>query len=247
MNYPSIIQSRGAVTFPEFTGERVYMVPFTIKDGLPTELKRWQPTVDAMMDGIDMPGVGYLMVDQSIALPGHAQRRPGLHIDGYWNPGLSAHGSGGLPNHNPAPEPTGGHDGFRRRRDGYHTPIYQRHDSVPPGHRPRQRGPGGHGSGSEYRRHSAGTDSWASATFAEPEAIILASNLSAAHGYLGEFSGPIGEMGDCQHVDISHMQVLPMGSHTVYAGNVCCLHESLPILAGGQRTLVRINAPGWSP
>ena len=90
----SQVQQRGRVTFPEFTGERIYMREFTKAAGLPCDLARWQPTVDAMLDGVDATGPIYLMVDQTRVLTGHAQRRPGLHVDGYWNACEARHGGG---------------------------------------------------------------------------------------------------------------------------------------------------------
>jgi hypothetical protein len=90
----STVQQRGRVTFPEFTGERVYMREFTKAAGLPPNLARWQPTVDAMLDGVDAPGSIFLMVDQSPVRAGAAQRRPGLHVDGYWNAADARHGGG---------------------------------------------------------------------------------------------------------------------------------------------------------
>lgn len=103
----SIIQQRSAVSFPAFTGERVYMREFTKADGLPEDLRRWQPTVDAMLDGIDVAGPVYIMIDQKLVRAGQPQRRPGVHIDGYWNPAIQAHGG---------PEP--GHSHFPRN-DGW--------------------------------------------------------------------------------------------------------------------------------
>lgn len=87
----SIVQERGIVTFPEHTFERVYMQPFFKKDGLPKMLSRWQGTVDAMLDGVDTDGVIYIMIDQGIVTPNKSHRRGGMHIDGWWNPGMSAH------------------------------------------------------------------------------------------------------------------------------------------------------------
>lgn len=91
----SNVQQRGRVTFPEFTGERVYMRRFTKAAGLPPDLARWQPTVDAMLDGVNAPGSIFLMVDQSPVRAGMAQRRPGLHVDGYWNADSARHNGGG--------------------------------------------------------------------------------------------------------------------------------------------------------
>lgn len=89
----SILEKRGAVTFPAFLGERVYMREFRKKDGLPADLARWQSTVDAMLSGVDVAGPVYLMVDQGLVKAGSTQRRGGLHIDGYWIAESQCHGS----------------------------------------------------------------------------------------------------------------------------------------------------------
>ena len=87
----SIVQERGRVTFPPHIGERVYMREFYKQDGLPSDLHRWQTTVDAMLDGVDTDGPIYLMVDQGEVRAGKSQRRPGVHMDGYWNPVQQCH------------------------------------------------------------------------------------------------------------------------------------------------------------
>jgi hypothetical protein len=97
----SIIEVRGQVAFPEFTGERVYMREFRQADGLPDDLRRWQPTIDAMLAGIRTDGPLFFMVDQSEVVAGTAQRRPGVHIDGYWN---SGGGHSSQPKHAPSPQ-----------------------------------------------------------------------------------------------------------------------------------------------
>jgi hypothetical protein len=84
----SIVTQRGTAPLPPFTGERVYMTAF--RRTLPIHLARWQATVDAMLDGIDHD-VAYLMIDQSAVKAGTSQRRPGVHIDGYWIPAIHAH------------------------------------------------------------------------------------------------------------------------------------------------------------
>jgi hypothetical protein len=109
----------GRVLFPENTGERVYMQEFRKADGLPTNLKRWQDTVDQMLDGIDANGPIFLMVDQGYVRAGGTLRRPGLHVDGYWHPAIQAHGGGGhgstpsRPAHSPYP----GHTGYGSSRE----------------------------------------------------------------------------------------------------------------------------------
>lgn len=60
------------------------MVPFYKLTGLPSQYKRWQPTVDAMLEGITHTGLIYLMVDQAVVRPGEYHRRSGIHVDGNW-------------------------------------------------------------------------------------------------------------------------------------------------------------------
>ncbi|AXK44158.1 hypothetical protein DVR09_15365 (plasmid) [Erythrobacter aureus] len=233
----SIIEARGEAAFPAWHGERVYMEPFLKAEGLPAHLSRWQPTIDAMLDGIDTDLPVYLMIDESEVKAGVCQRRPGLHIDGYWNPAYAGHQG-----HLPVSSQPGKHNDQPR-------PL---HRASPARHRSTQ--PGMHGTHSAWAgKHchvasegSMGSD-WASARFDAPEGIILASTVSAAQGYLGEYEGPIGDMGDCAHIDISKLDVLPMQAGRVYAGNVNCLHESLPVASDCCRSLVRLNVPGWTP
>ena len=91
----STLQAGGPVSFPAFTGERIYMVPFFKEDGLPAHLRRWQRTVDDMLEGVETEFEIYLMVDQKMVEAEQTHRRPGLHIDGYWCSGIQAHGVGG--------------------------------------------------------------------------------------------------------------------------------------------------------
>lgn len=218
MLHRSIIETRGDVSFPGWEGERIYMRPFLKADGLPQDLSRWQPTVDAMLEGIDTDQPVYIMIDETEVNAGKTQRRPGLHIDGYWDPGITAYGA-----HSAMA------DGHRSR------PRHRSEPAAPPLHR------------AVPRRHMSGSALWKDADFAAPEAIILASSISAAEGYIGTYEGPIGEMGDCAHIDISNMEVLQMESGRVYAGNVNCLHQSLPVEVDCRRSLVRLNVPGWTP
>jgi hypothetical protein len=111
----SIVQRRGAVPLAAFTGERVYMRPIQPGKPLPFDLARWQPTVDAMLNGIDAD-VAYLMIDQARVAAGVSHRRPGVHIDGYWNPGLSAHAP--EPTHGSSPPPRDSHSGSPRHMGG---------------------------------------------------------------------------------------------------------------------------------
>lgn len=205
----SSVKEAGLVTyFPKFTGERVYMQEFWAELRLPEPLRRWQSTVDQMLVGIETGRPMFLMIDQSIVEAGQAQRRPGIHVDGYWDKGVSMH-NGNAPGHTPLP--------------------------PAPSHSPQ---PGG--------SHTPRAMAWEDSLFVEPEAIILASNISASRGFVGEFDGPIHDGGDASEVDLSALSVIELESHRTYVGNVSFLHQSLPVPEACQRTLVRINAPGWA-
>lgn len=194
----STLQERGAVHFPENTGERVYMREFTKTGGLPFDLRRWQPTVDAMLAGVDAVGPVFIMIDQGLVRAGTPQRRPGLHIDGYWVPSLQAHGGGG-----------GGHVGCA---SGWDT-----------GNR------------------------WKQCDFSAPEALILASDVSASRALVGDYTGEPGEGGDFSHLGTAGLCEIKLQAGRVYAGNVTMLHESLPVERDTLRTLVRLSVPGWTP
>jgi hypothetical protein len=74
------------------------------------------------------------------------------------------------------------------------------------------------------------------ATYAAPEAILLASNVQAARGFVGDFDAAPGHGGDCSHFDPSALIEVPMEAGRVYAGNVTMLHYSLPVLKPCLRT-----------
>ena len=247
MKFQSRIETRGSVTFPPFMAEKVYMEEFLKKDGLPNHLAHWQETVDAMLDGVNADGPIYIMIDSAPVSAGKSHRRRGLHIDGYWNAGpLSAHSPGQT---EPAPI-------------GRHRPIHRPVPSPRPKPRPPVRKPrpgremdfqneihndliaGSYG----WRSTASGEPStrWEESTFTAPEAIILASSLSAAIGYIGEFEGPIRDGGDCAHVDLTDLAKINMDANRVYIGNVTALHESLPVPVDGIRQLVRLNVSGWT-
>lgn len=80
----SLATKLGPVPFPEHTGERVYMRRFLPSEGLPADLKRWQSTVSAMLEGVEATGPCFLMVDQGEVEKGHLHRRAGLHVDLNW-------------------------------------------------------------------------------------------------------------------------------------------------------------------
>lgn len=218
----STVQQRGCVTFPEFTGERIYMREFTKAGGLPTDLRRWQNTVDAMLDGVETSGPIFLMVDQAPVKVATTHRRPGLHVDGYWHPALHAHG-GSRGGHAGRPaSPIGGHRHNSGGHRGAPAPAEDGHS---------YRKPGGH-------FHSADDD----------EALILASNVLGCAAYAGRFDGQPGAGGDCAHIDASGLLRVDMEPGRVWAGHTLhMLHEALPVRHDCLRTVVRLNVQGWSP
>ena len=110
------------VVFPEFKGEQHYMVPFTKQQGLPKHLVHWQDSVDVMLEKIDTKGPIYFMADQKYVRANSMHRRGGLHVDGFWNPGVSAHGPGRHGSgHLPAPRGPGRHEPARHLSISMHS------------------------------------------------------------------------------------------------------------------------------
>ncbi len=118
----SQIELRGRVSFPPYHRERIYMRPFITADDVP---KHWQSTVECMLDGIDSDVEKYLMVDCSFVPRGHTQRRPGVHIDGYWEASIGAHRG---PVHTPGPSR---HTPGRHRSGGGHITWAEGNWDVP--------------------------------------------------------------------------------------------------------------------
>ncbi len=219
--FSSIIQERGAVSFPGFNAEKHYMIPFFKKYGLPKHLSHWQDTVDDMLDGIDTNRPIYFMADQAFVKAGTAHRRPGVHVDGYWD-------STFVYEPNPPQWRLYGHGGGGRHQG---VPTHK----LSPGH---WKGVGTH---RRWERSAA----WGVVDFSYPEAMLLASNVSASAAYIGEYDGKlISEGGDARVVPLGDLAVQHLGSHLCHAGTVGTLHESLPLNQDAYRTMVRLNCPG---
>ena len=262
----SVMQKVGPVDFPAYTAERIYMREFRLETGLPEDLKRWQQTVDQMLVGVDTDGPIYLMVDQKFVSATTTHRRPGLHVDGYWNPAgawndgqkpwnaISAHGGVSPPAHGPR----GSHSGVGRRRDGHGYISEEEYQRRQREEQKRNEERGDLGKPHKTKRENYDTrnptkkasdqwdvpgSSWEFDLNDRPEAIILASDISASRALLGEWEGLILPGGDVTHLDLSHMQEVILDAHTAYAGNVTFVHESLPVLRDCTRTVVRLNVP----
>lgn len=173
----SEIKLGGRMTFPTNKGERIYMLPFFQRTGLPPHLSRWQRTVDQMLAGVSTDDPIYLMIDQGIVEAGSTQRRPGLHIEGNWD---------GILRHHPA----------------------HRHGRY------------------------------------DVEMVILASDVGGCRAVLGCFDGHAGPQGQCEHIDIDGGDSVVFEPSRAYRGTATTIHESLPMRAQTQRTIVRLNLPG---
>lgn len=196
MRISSDMQTGGAVIFPAFQAERIYMREFRQGDGYKAVPERWRDTVAMMLAGVETDLPGYLMVDQKRLVPGEIHRRGGVHVDGNWMASAGSHRNPTPPGHNhPPDEPSG----------------------------PR------HFHGFEYA----------------PEAIVLASNVEGCRVFLGEFDGCPTSGGDCSHFDLSGAQQILMQRNRVYRCTATTIHESVPHWAHAERTVVRINIPGY--
>lgn len=251
----SYVEKRSNVSFPEFKNEKVYMVPFYKKEGLPFNLKHWQKTVDAMLEGVETENVIYLMVDQGIVRANTFHRRPGVHIDGYWNPNFNGHGGHRI-------EMEGSHGGHKitmsghshntgshsvtndisKTNNGNHVVNSGVHIITPEniGEHQHISNDGGH-----IVRPKKKMDT--SINYWEPEGLILASNLTAARAWNGYYVGMPKEGGDCSHINLDNLEQVDMEQNYVYCGNVTMLHESLIIKEDTLRTVVRLNVPNWTP
>jgi hypothetical protein len=88
----SKIMCLGPVTFPKFTADVAYNVPFYQHEGLPQAWAHWQPTVDDMLRGINTGLRIYFYAQQKKVkkLEKHYDRE--LHIDGNYQASMEKWG-----------------------------------------------------------------------------------------------------------------------------------------------------------
>ena len=206
------------------------MQGFTKKGGLPTYLRHWEETVDAMLEGIETDGKIFLMVDQNLVKAGNTLRRPGLHVDGYWHDGSMS-----LSGHN---HPSG----------HYFDPPATPSKPVekPPEKKPKAKPenlpwlPASNQTNYKHAGHQmAGM---------EKEAILLASNIFGCVAFTGNYEELPQDKGDCAHIDTSGLKRVEMAPNVVWAGHcLTMLHESVPVKRDCLRTVVRLNVQGWTP
>lgn len=84
--------------FPEWTGERIMMMPVRLGDctGVP---ERYTPLVSELYGMVEQrfikdQCIGYLTIDEQDLPAGKTLRRPGLHVDGYYHGNAGAWGGG---------------------------------------------------------------------------------------------------------------------------------------------------------
>jgi hypothetical protein len=220
MNHFSYVRRGDYVGFPEWRGERHYMLPFTIQTRLPERVSRFQCTVDQMMKGVDVSARQecYLMVDEMEVATGLCHRRPGLHADGYWIPELKCHG-GSPARHSPVP--------------------YEPVNPTPP--KPKEPDPPPPPDPSYYD----GRQKPKKAT----QGLLIASNHTAARAFIGHYERDfLGDWrgGECFDLSTQGMTEVTLLAGVAYHLDVFTLHESLPVQDEVRRTLVRINVPNWS-
>lgn len=90
------------VDFPAFTGARVLMMPFQLRDPvatLPPTIAAYASAVGAIVAALPIRerghGIAYLTIDEQFVEAGRAHRRPGLHVDGWAKDGVPNGGAWG--------------------------------------------------------------------------------------------------------------------------------------------------------
>ena len=110
--------------------------------------------------------------------------------------------------------------------DGYWHPNLGNHGGHGgPYHLPKRGSHGGH----RFVGHSS-------------EILCLASNVLASRAFSGEYEGEPKSGGDCSHIDVRNMDIIPIEPNRVYYGDTgALLHESIPVTSDCKRTVIRLN------
>ena len=76
----------------------------------------------------------------------------------------------------------------------------------------------------------------------EDQLLILASDVTASAGYVGDWNGIANKGGDCSHLKTNDFDSIPLEAGKVWAGSALnTLHEALTTNFPMQRTVVRLN------
>lgn len=90
-----------------------------------------------------------------------------------------------------------------------------------------------------------GGGGWVNNALHEPQGIILATDKCNSVGFVGDWSGRVGEGGSVSENEIENMQKVFIEPNNVYFGNVGFVHETLPVEKDTERTLIRLITKNW--
>lgn len=91
------IWNHSKIEFPEFTGERIMMMPVLPGQfmGIPKQYMNLVNDLYSVMESRFEGEIGYLTIDEQELEPRETLRRGGLHVDGYYKGNCGAWGGGG--------------------------------------------------------------------------------------------------------------------------------------------------------
>lgn len=99
MQFESKIINKGIVTFPNFSGTRIMMMPFLLEAPeatLPEFATHYIKLLSEMITKNDIKeGIAYLTIDEAYVKKNTTHRRPGVHVDGIDENGLCGGWGGG--------------------------------------------------------------------------------------------------------------------------------------------------------
>lgn len=253
----------GEVKFPEFKGDKIYMLEFDLSNPkLPEKYKRWESVIQEMIEKSPVKkGKAYLTVDEENVIPGNSHRRGGVHIDGNFIYGFKDGKVVEINTHNESTSWSGPvswgttidedeDDEDEDDKEKEYKPNWSRPVSWSSNSRPAD-----YSSSNSWS--STGTTSWATGLLvgglneeqhlrqycSEKGGILIASNYEACDGWNGKFKNiPLGG-GDCSHIDVSNLEKYRLKANKVYLGNSTFLHESVKINEPVKRQMVRITLP----
>ena len=86
-----------AMEFPKFRGTRIMMMPVVLGDtrGVPEQYEGFVAKLYGMTEMRHQGEIGYLTISEKFLATGETLRRPGLHVDGYFEGKCGGWGGGG--------------------------------------------------------------------------------------------------------------------------------------------------------
>jgi hypothetical protein len=238
----------GEISFPEFKGDKIYMLEFDLENPvLPEKYKRWESVVvDMIKNSPVKTGKAYLTVDEDDVTAGRSHRRGGVHVDGNYIYGFK---DGNVVQIETSNESTswGGTTTWSSGKDKKNKESWSYSSSWS-------------SSGSDDNSVSWGSStpsSWATGFLvggldeeqhfrqycSNKGGMIISSNYEACYGWNGTFKGIPLDGGDSSHIDLSNLEKFKLEKNKVYIGNSTFLHESIPVNEDVKRQLIRITLP----